>query len=116
MARLALVTGGSRGSGRAISDALKKAGHRVVATYSGNDAAAKEFTASLVATVDPKAGDAKVFFTAEDGRTFVVRASEEFELLGVNNLGEKCLATPAIADGRWYFRTEKQLFCIGYPK
>ena len=45
MARLALVTGGTRGIGRAISVALKKAGHRVVATYSGNDAAAKEFAA-----------------------------------------------------------------------
>jgi len=45
MARLAIVTGGSRGIGRAISVALQKAGHRVVATYSGNDAAAREFTA-----------------------------------------------------------------------
>jgi acetoacetyl-CoA reductase len=45
MSRLALVTGGTRGIGRAISVALKKAHYRVVANYSGNDAAAKEFTA-----------------------------------------------------------------------
>ncbi|MCS6890541.1 MAG: SDR family NAD(P)-dependent oxidoreductase, partial [Rhodovarius sp.] len=45
MARLALVTGGQRGIGAAISEALKAAGRRVVATYHGNDAAAAEFTA-----------------------------------------------------------------------
>ncbi len=45
MARLALVTGGTRGIGEAISVALKDAGHRVVANYGGNDEAAKAFTA-----------------------------------------------------------------------
>jgi acetoacetyl-CoA reductase len=44
MARLALVTGGTRGIGEAISLALKKAGHKVVANYGGNDEAAKAFT------------------------------------------------------------------------
>ena len=74
------------------------------------------FSASLVATINPREEQARVFFTAEDGRTFVVRAAAEFELLGVNDLGEKCLATPALAGGRWYFRTEKRLFCIGRSK
>ncbi len=44
-ARVALVTGGTRGIGRAISIALKSAGHKVVANYFGNDDAAKAFTA-----------------------------------------------------------------------
>ena len=44
MARVALVTGGTRGIGEAISVALKKAGYKVVANYGGNDAAAQEFT------------------------------------------------------------------------
>jgi acetoacetyl-CoA reductase len=43
--RIALVTGGTRGIGRAISEGLKKAGHRVVANYGGNDAIAQAFTA-----------------------------------------------------------------------
>jgi acetoacetyl-CoA reductase len=44
MTRTALVTGGSRGIGAAISIALKKAGYHVAANYAGNDEAAKKFT------------------------------------------------------------------------
>ena len=45
MSRVALVTGGSRGIGAAISKALTAAGYRVAATYAGNDTAAAAFTA-----------------------------------------------------------------------
>lgn len=45
MARVALVTGGTRGIGYAISLALKSAGYRVAASYAGNDAAAQAFQA-----------------------------------------------------------------------
>ena len=44
MAKVALVSGGQRGIGAAISEALKAAGRTVVANYAGNDAAAEEFT------------------------------------------------------------------------
>lgn len=44
MARVALVTGGSRGIGAAISVALKEAGYTVAANYAGNDEAAAAFT------------------------------------------------------------------------
>jgi acetoacetyl-CoA reductase len=44
MGRVALVTGGSRGIGAAISTALKDAGYSVAATYAGNDDAAAKFT------------------------------------------------------------------------
>ena len=43
MARVALVTGGSRGIGAAISRALKDAGYKVAANYAGNDEAAASF-------------------------------------------------------------------------
>lgn len=43
MTRVALVTGGTRGIGEAISVALKAAGYDVAASYAGNDAAAKAF-------------------------------------------------------------------------
>lgn len=45
MARVALVTGGSRGIGAAISVALKAAGYSVAANYAGNDEAASKFKA-----------------------------------------------------------------------
>jgi len=44
MSRLAVVTGGTRGIGEAISVALKDAGYKVVANYAGNDEAAREFS------------------------------------------------------------------------
>lgn len=43
MARVAVVTGGTRGIGRAISDALRDAGYDVAANYAGNHEAAKKF-------------------------------------------------------------------------
>ncbi|MFM1817125.1 MAG: hypothetical protein RLZ98_3820 [Pseudomonadota bacterium] len=45
MARVAVVTGGTRGIGAAISIALKNKGYRVAATYAGNDEAAQKFQA-----------------------------------------------------------------------
>ncbi|MBB5695214.1 acetoacetyl-CoA reductase [Muricoccus pecuniae] len=44
MARIALVTGGQRGIGAAISEHLQKAGRTVVASYAGNEEAARAFT------------------------------------------------------------------------
>ena len=43
MSRVAIVTGGTRGIGRAVSEAMKDAGCDVAATYAGNDAAAEAF-------------------------------------------------------------------------
>ncbi|MGD9784770.1 MAG: acetoacetyl-CoA reductase [Hyphomicrobiaceae bacterium] len=45
MARVAIVTGGTRGIGHAISVMLKQKGYRVAANYAGNDAAAQQFQA-----------------------------------------------------------------------
>jgi acetoacetyl-CoA reductase len=46
MPRVAIVTGGTRGIGEAISIALKAQGYRVAASYAGNDAAAQQFQAA----------------------------------------------------------------------
>jgi acetoacetyl-CoA reductase len=45
MARVAVVTGGTRGIGEAISKALKTAGYKVAANYAGNDEASQKFKA-----------------------------------------------------------------------
>ena len=44
MARVAVVTGGTRGIGEAISLGLKDAGYKVAAVYAGNDEKAREFS------------------------------------------------------------------------
>jgi len=51
MRRVALVSGGTRGIGAAISEALLEAGYAVAATYAGNDVAAKAFRAKTGANV-----------------------------------------------------------------
>jgi outer membrane protein assembly factor BamB len=64
-------------------------------------------------SASPVAVDGKVFFTNDDGETFVVKAGSAFELLHVNRIGEPTLASPALVDARWYFRTNRNLVAIG---
>lgn len=63
-------------------------------------------------TSSPWAYGGKVFCLSEDGDTFVVQAGAQFKLLGKNSLGELTLATPAIADGALFIRTESKLYRI----
>lgn len=55
----------------------------------------------------------KVYVTNDEGETFVFANGPEAKLLHVNRLGARTLATPALLDGRWYWRTEGHLLCIG---
>jgi outer membrane protein assembly factor BamB len=64
-------------------------------------------------SASPVAVDGKVFFTNDDGETFVLRAGPTFDLLHVNRIGERTLASPALVDGRWYIRTEAHVYAIG---
>jgi len=64
-------------------------------------------------SASPVAFDGKVFFTNDEGETFVLKAGPTFELLHVNKLDEATLATPALVDGRWYIRTDRHLYAIG---
>jgi outer membrane protein assembly factor BamB len=63
-------------------------------------------------SASPIAHGGKVFFTNDDGETFVLEAGRAFNLLHVNTLGEQTLASPALVDGRWYFRTASSLLAI----
>ncbi len=67
------------------------------------------FTASGVAA------DGKLYFTSEEGEVHVVKAGPEFEVLATNELGETCMATPAVAAGTLIFRTRHRLTAIGLP-
>ncbi len=64
-------------------------------------------------SASPVGVDGKVFITADDGSTTVVRAGPEQEILHVNQFGEHVFASPALLDGRWYVRTYSHLLCIG---
>jgi outer membrane protein assembly factor BamB len=63
-------------------------------------------------TGSPVAGDGKIFITNEEGATFVVEAGRRYRLLSKNDMKEYCLASPALADGQFFLRTEKHLYCI----
>jgi len=64
-------------------------------------------------TASPVAADGQVYFTSEDGDVHVVKAGPSFELLASNSMGEVCMATPAVSEGRLYFRTRGHLMAIG---
>ena len=64
-------------------------------------------------SASPVGVDGKVFFTNDLGETFVLKTGPEFKLLGINRLHARTLASPALVDGRWYFRTDRHLICIG---
>ena len=60
----------------------------------------------------PWAYNGKLFALSEDGDTYVIQAGPEFKLLGKNSLNEMALATPAIAHGSLFIRTQSRLYRI----
>ncbi|ANK87662.1 MULTISPECIES: beta-ketoacyl-ACP reductase [Rhizobium] len=84
MSRVALVTGGTRGIGAAISMALKNAGYRVAATYAGNDEKAHAF--HDVTGVAVFKWDVSDYAACGEGITKVEREIGPVEIL-VNNAG-----------------------------
>jgi len=64
------------------------------------------FSASLVA------GDGKVYACSTKGMTTVVAADEEFKVIAQNDLGGRCFASPAIAEGCILLRVGDFLYCI----
>ena len=63
-------------------------------------------------SVSPVAVGNKIFFTNDNGETFVVEAGPAFKLLHVNRLNAFVLASPALVDGTWYWRTDTDLLAI----
>jgi len=60
--------------------------------------------------------DGKLYCITVDGDVVVLRAGPKYELLGVNPLGEKSHATPAVANGRMFLRTFSHLIAVGGAK
>jgi outer membrane protein assembly factor BamB len=58
--------------------------------------------------------DGKIYAASERGDVFVFAADpKEYQQLARNSFGEIIRATPAVANGALYIRTEKHLYCIG---
>lgn len=84
MARVALVTGGTRGIGAAISKALKAAGRTVVASYAGNEKAAEAF--SKETGIKVAKFDAADFEECKSAVEMITKEFGPIEIL-VNNAG-----------------------------
>jgi outer membrane protein assembly factor BamB len=61
----------------------------------------------------PVAADQKVYIASEDGDVVVLDAGEKLKILATNKLDGAILATPALADGSIYVRTENHLYAFG---
>lgn len=59
------------------------------------------------------AGDGKIYATSQEGVTDVVEAGREFKKLATNTLPDKIFGSPAVANGRLYFRGYGYLWAIG---
>lgn len=61
----------------------------------------------------PVSAGGNVYLTDRSGVTHIVRKGREFDLVGSASIGQACVTTPAIVNGRVYLRGETELFCIG---
>jgi outer membrane protein assembly factor BamB len=61
----------------------------------------------------PSAGDGKIYIASYNGVVSVLRAGKEYRLLSQQDFGERIMASPALAGGRVYLRTEEALYALG---
>jgi outer membrane protein assembly factor BamB len=66
-----------------------------------------------VYTASPVAGDGKVYLLSEDGETIVIAAGRTPRILERNKLSARQLASPAVAGGRLFIRSDDALYAIG---
>lgn len=64
-------------------------------------------------SASPIAVDGRIYFQNETGVGYAVKAAKTYELLATNDLAERSLSSPAVADGALYIRTESHLWKIG---
>jgi outer membrane protein assembly factor BamB len=64
----------------------------------------------------PVVADGKLYVVNEAGTTFVLQLGDAPKILASNALNETILATPAIANGAIYLRSDEHLYCIGAAK
>ena len=60
----------------------------------------------------PVAADGKIYVTSASGKVTVLKAGPDWTTLAVNDLGEECYASPAIANRRIYIRTSNSVYAF----
>ena len=63
-------------------------------------------------SASPLAAEGRIYFQNEEGIGVVVKAGKEFQKLSSNDLGERSLASYAVADDAFFIRTEGHLFKV----
>ncbi|MFA5326984.1 MAG: PQQ-binding-like beta-propeller repeat protein [Prolixibacteraceae bacterium] len=61
----------------------------------------------------PVYADGKVYITDMSGKTHIVKATKDYQLVGTPELGEKAVCSPVFQDGRVYLRGMNNLYCLG---
>ena len=61
----------------------------------------------------PVAADGMIYFTALDGSTTIIKASDDFQVVAKNKLDEDVAASFALSGGKIYIRGDKHLWCVG---
>lgn len=64
-------------------------------------------------TASPVSDGRHLYFPGETGKVVVVPVTDQFSIAANNDLGDICMATPAISDGTIFFRTQSKLIAIG---
>lgn len=64
-------------------------------------------------SASPVLAGGNVYFLDDDGKCWVVKAQDKYDLVCVNELGEETYGSPAISRGQMFIRGGKQLYCIG---
>jgi outer membrane protein assembly factor BamB len=67
-------------------------------------------------SASPIFASGRIYLQSEEGVGFVLQAGKEFQQLSRNDLGERSLASPAVADGALFVRTAGHLYRIGDDK
>lgn len=86
----------------------------VLACYdakSGEKLWSQEYGGSFYAS--PVYADGKVYITDMTGKTYIVKATRDYQLVGTPEIGEKAVCSPIFQDGKVYLRGMNNLYCIG---
>jgi outer membrane protein assembly factor BamB len=78
---------------------------------SGEKLWSQEYGGSFYAS--PVYADGKVYITDMTGKTYIVKATRDYQLIGTPEIGEKAVCSPIFQDGKLYLRGMNNLYCIG---